>query len=150
MSEEQTPEVTSEDEAEGVEQDLDALLAETQKEQDEYLDLAKRTKADFENFRKRMTARFRPRGRGKARCSGGGAGPRRPGAGSSGGGAGSGGGLGGRAGAWGAARVPQPAGLAGRNGVEAVDPKGEKFDPKRHEALSTVAARGPSRGPWSR
>jgi molecular chaperone GrpE len=27
-----------------------------------------------------------------------------------------------------------------RNGVEAVDPKGEKFDPNLHEALSTVAA----------
>jgi molecular chaperone GrpE len=27
-----------------------------------------------------------------------------------------------------------------RNGIEAVDPKGEKFDPNRHEALSTLPA----------
>jgi molecular chaperone GrpE len=39
-----------------VEHDLDALLADIQRERDEYLELAKRTKADFENYRKRMTA----------------------------------------------------------------------------------------------
>ena len=39
-----------------VEQDLDALLADTERERDEYLELAKRTKADFENYRKRMAA----------------------------------------------------------------------------------------------
>src|SRR5829696_9306319 len=39
-----------------VEADLDALLADAQRERDEYLDLAQRTKADFENFRKRMAA----------------------------------------------------------------------------------------------
>jgi molecular chaperone GrpE len=33
-----------------------------------------------------------------------------------------------------------------RNGVEAVDPKGEKFDPNLHEALSTVAADGAESG----
>jgi len=43
-------------EADQVEQDLDSLLADTRRERDEYLELAKRTKADFENFRKRMTA----------------------------------------------------------------------------------------------
>jgi len=37
---------------EELEHDLDALLS----ERDEYLDLAKRTKADFENYRKRMAA----------------------------------------------------------------------------------------------
>jgi molecular chaperone GrpE len=41
---------------EQIEHDLDALLADTQRERDEYLDLAKRTKADFENYRKRMSA----------------------------------------------------------------------------------------------
>lgn len=41
---------------EAMEKDLDALLADTQRERDEYLELAKRTKADFENYRKRMTA----------------------------------------------------------------------------------------------
>jgi len=43
-------------EADEVEQDRDALLADTQRERDEYLELAQRTKADFENFRKRMSA----------------------------------------------------------------------------------------------
>src|SRR5258708_40191166 len=59
---------TSEGEGlEQVEQDLDALLADTQRERDEYLDLAKRTKADCENFRKRMTAEVQAAGaRGKA------------------------------------------------------------------------------------
>ena len=52
---------------EQVEHDLDALLADTQQERDEYLDLAKRTKADFENFRRRMTAEVQAAGaRGKA------------------------------------------------------------------------------------
>ena len=54
-------------EADQVEDDLDALLADTQRERDEYLDLAKRTKADFENFRKRMSAEvLAAAGRGKA------------------------------------------------------------------------------------
>ena len=33
-----------------------------------------------------------------------------------------------------------------RNGIETVDPKGEKFDPTRHEALSTVAVEGTEPG----
>ncbi len=36
-----------------VEEDLDALLEDIKRERDEYLDLARRAKADFENFRKR-------------------------------------------------------------------------------------------------
>lgn len=36
-----------------VEGDLEGLLARTEAERDEYLDLARRTQADFENFRKR-------------------------------------------------------------------------------------------------
>jgi molecular chaperone GrpE len=119
-------------------------LADTQRERDEYLDLAKRTKADFENFRKRMTvevAAAAARGRGELirdvvpvldDLE----------------------------------RAIQAAGLdpegdsedglshgvllvfrslrdsLGRNGVEAVDPKGERFDPTMHEALSTVKADG--------
>ena len=47
--------------AQAVEHDLDALLADAQKERDEYLELAKRTKADFENYRKRVAAEFRLR-----------------------------------------------------------------------------------------
>ena len=39
---------------EPVEQDLDELLAKAQAERDEYLALAQRTQADFENYRKRM------------------------------------------------------------------------------------------------
>lgn len=39
--------------AERVEADLDAMLAETKRERDEYLELAQRARADFENYRKR-------------------------------------------------------------------------------------------------
>lgn len=39
--------------AEGVSADLDALLADVKRERDEYLELAQRAKADFENYRKR-------------------------------------------------------------------------------------------------
>lgn len=149
MSEEKAPEAEVEEQAEvQVEEDLDALLADTQRERDEYLDLAKRTKADFENFRKRMSAEVQAAGaRGKAEVirevvpvlddlE----------------------------------RAIQAAGLdpegdsedglahgvllvfrslrdsLTRNGVEAVDPKGEKFDPMAHEALSTLPADGVESG----
>src|SRR6188472_3985272 len=125
-----TPTPPAED-ASQVEGDLDALLADTQRERDEYLDLAKRTKADFENFRKRMVAETAAAGaRGKAdlirevvpvlddlerALEAAGLDP----------------------------EGDSPDGLAHgvllvfrslrealtRNGVEAVDPKGEKFDP---------------------
>ncbi len=131
-----------------VEKDLDDLLADTQRERDEYLDLAKRTKADFENFRKRMSAEvLAAAGRGKAEVlrdvlpvlddlE----------------------------------RALQAAGLdpegdsedalahgvilvfrslresLGKHGIEAVDPTGEKFDPQVHEALSTQAAEGAESG----
>src|SRR5436309_11053004 len=36
-----------------VEQDLDALLADVRRERDEYLEIAQRARADFENYRKR-------------------------------------------------------------------------------------------------
>jgi molecular chaperone GrpE len=127
-----------------VEQDLEALLA----EKDEYLDLAKRTKADFENYRKRMTAEVQAAlGRGKAEVvrevvpvlddleraiEAAGLDP----------------------------EGDSEDGLAhgvllvfrslretlARNGVEALDPKGERFDPNLHEALSTVAADGAESG----
>jgi molecular chaperone GrpE len=112
------------------------------------LDLAKRTKADFENFRKRMTAEVlaaTARGKGELLrdvvpvlddLE----------------------------------RAIQVAGLdpegdsedglahgvllvfrslrdtLTRNGIEAVDPKGEKFDPMVHEALSTVPVEGTESG----
>ncbi len=136
------------EEADRVESDLDSLLADVQRERDEYLDLAKRTKADFENFRKRMTAEVQAAAaRGKAELirevvpvlddlE----------------------------------RAIQAAGLdpegdsedglahgvllvfrslrdsLTRNGVEAVDPRGEKFDPMAHEALSTQPAEGVESG----
>jgi molecular chaperone GrpE len=124
------------------------LLADTQRERDEYLELAKRTKADFENFRRRMSAEVLAAGlRGKGELARGvvpvlddleraiqaaGLDP----------------------------EGDSPDGLAhgvllvfrslrealARNGVEALDPKGEKFDPQWHEALSTVAAEGTAPG----
>jgi molecular chaperone GrpE len=39
-----------------VEQDLESLVSQVREERDEYLDLAQRTKADFDNYRRRMTA----------------------------------------------------------------------------------------------
>jgi molecular chaperone GrpE len=43
------------DSAAAVDADLDALVADVTRERDEYLELAQRTKADFENYRKRAT-----------------------------------------------------------------------------------------------
>ena len=136
------------DQADEVERDLDALLADTKRERDEYLDLAKRAQADFENYRRRMSSEVQAAGaRGKGELlrdvvpvlddlE----------------------------------RAIQAAGLdpegdsedglshgvllvfrslrdsLTRNGVEAVDPKGEKFDPMAHEALSTVPADGVESG----
>jgi molecular chaperone GrpE len=125
-------------EAQAVEADFDALLGEAQKERDEYLELAKRTKADFENFRKRVAADLQAaQARGKAEMA---------------------------RGVIDAVdnleRALEAAGddeglvsgvemvLGGlretlsRNGIEAVDPKGDKFDPTRHEALSTQPVEG--------
>ena len=133
---------------EAIEGDLDALLAKAEKERDEYLDLAKRTKADFENFRKRMSADvLAAAGRGKAEVlrdvlpvlddlE----------------------------------RALQAAGLdpegdsddglahgvllvfrslrdsLAKHGIEAVDPTGERFDPNLHEALSAQPAEGVESG----
>ncbi len=124
------------------------MLADTQRERDEYLDLAKRTKADFENYRKRMTAEVQAataRGRGELirdvvpvlddlerALQAAGLDP----------------------------EGDSEDGLAhgvllvfrslrdslNRNGVEAVDPRGEKFDPLAHEALSTVPGEGTESG----
>lgn len=130
------------EEGQEVEQDLDALLSDAQKERDEYLDLARRTKADFENYRKRVAADVQAaQARGKievarevidavdnlerALAA-----------------AGEGESL--------SAGVEMVLGglreTLARNGVEAVDPKGEKFDPNRHEALSTQPVEGAESG----
>lgn len=141
MSEEQTPPETGEEQ---VEHDLDELLS----QRDEYLDLAKRTKADFENFRKRMAADVQAAlGRGKAEVlrdvlpvlddleralQAEGLDP----------------------------EGDSPDGLAHgvllvfrslrdallKHGVEAVDPTGEKFDPQLHEALAKQPADGAESG----
>jgi molecular chaperone GrpE len=138
----------SPDAAHEVEADIERLLVDTQRERDEYLDLAKRTKADFENYRKRMTAEAAAAlVRGKAEVlrdvlpvlddleraiQAAGLDP----------------------------EGDSEDGLAHgvllvfrslrdslvRNGVEAVDPTGERFDPNLHEALSTQAADGAEAG----
>lgn len=140
-SPEQT-EAVQEDGGQEVEQDLDALLSDAQKERDEYLELARRTKADFENFRKRVATDLQAaETRGKVsvarevidavdnleRALEA---------------AGEGEGL--------AEGVTMVLGglreTLARNGVEVVDPKGEKFDPTRHEALSTQPVEGAESG----
>jgi molecular chaperone GrpE len=47
------PTEAEDESAAAVDADLDALVADTKRERDEYLELAQRTKADFENYRKR-------------------------------------------------------------------------------------------------
>ena len=121
-----------------VEDDLDALES-TKRERDEYLELAQRTRADFENYRKRVSAETQAASRrGKAELA--------------------------KAllpvldsleRAMEAADLgEQPEGALEQGillthrelrsaleaaGVEAVDPLGEKFDPEWHEAISTSA-----------
>ena len=130
-----------------VEQDLDALAA-AEQQRDEYLELAKRAQADFENYRKRMSAEvLAANGRGKGEVLA-------------------------------AVvpvlddleRALQAAGLDPegdsedglahgvllvfrslrealvRNGIETVDPAGDKFDPQLHEALSAQPAEGVESG----
>jgi molecular chaperone GrpE len=121
-----------------VQRDLDALES-TKRERDEYLELAQRTRADFENYRKRVSAETQAASqRGKAELA--------------------------KAllpvldnleRAMEAADLgEQPEGALEQGillthrelrsaleaaGVEAVDPLGEKFDPEWHEAISTSA-----------
>ncbi|MBS1860603.1 MAG: nucleotide exchange factor GrpE [Actinobacteria bacterium] len=131
-----------------VERDLGVLLADAEAKRDEYLDIARRAQADFENYRKRMAQEVQGAAlRGKADV------------------------------ARGVVpvlddleRALQAAGLdpegdsddalahgvllvfrnlretLGRSGVEVVDPTGEKFDPNFHEALSTVQVEGAEAG----
>ena len=127
-----------------MERDFEALLADARKEKDEYLELARRTQADFENFRKRMAAEVQAAGvRGKGQLArevvpvlddleraiqAAGLDPEGD----------SEDGL-----AHGVLLVFRGLREAlTRSGIEAVDPKGEKFDPTQHEALSTLPAEG--------
>jgi molecular chaperone GrpE len=131
-----------------VESDLDSLLADTERERDEYLDLAKRAQADFENFRRRVTADVQAASlRGRAEVArdvvpvlddleraleAAGLDPEGD----------SEDGL-----AHGVILVFR--GLREtlkRHGIEAVDPKGERFDPNLHEALSTQPVEGTESG----
>jgi molecular chaperone GrpE len=134
----------SSDQADQVERDLDEL-AETKRERDEYLELAQRTKADFENYRKRVARETSDAlARGKAdlarqllpaldnleRALD----------------------AGGDASAHGAlvegvamVRDELHNRLEGA-GVEAFDATGEKFDPQLHEALSTRPGEGAESG----
>jgi molecular chaperone GrpE len=127
-----------------VERDLDEL-AETKRERDEYLELAQRTKADFENYRKRVSKETSEAlARGKAdlarqllpaidnleRALAAGEDASAHGA------------L-----VEGVAMVRDE--LHGRlqeAGVESFDPTGERFDPQLHEALSTKPEEGTGSG----
>jgi molecular chaperone GrpE len=139
---------------EPVERDLEALIAEAEQERDEYLELARRTRADFENYRKRIAAETKAAAnRGKAELA--------------------------RElivviddleRALAAAGLDPSAALDGEPvvegaleqgvllvyrglteslrgaGVEPYDPAGEKFDPSWHEALQTRAEEGTEPG----
>jgi molecular chaperone GrpE len=130
--------------ADQVERDLDELGA-TKRERDEYLELARRTKADFENYRKRVARETSEAlARGKAdlarqllpaldnleRALATGQDP--------------------------AAHEALVKGVAmvreelhnrlASAGVESFDPTGEKFDPQLHEALSTRPSDGTESG----
>jgi len=138
-----TGETSEQDGAQAVEEDFEALLKDAHRERDEYLELAKRTKADFENYRKRLAGDIQAaQSRGKIEVA------REvidavdnleraleTADGSS------------ESLASGVEMV-----LGGlretlkRNGFDVVDPKGEKFDPTRHEALSTQPVEGAEGG----
>jgi molecular chaperone GrpE len=137
---EEPAEETADEQASEVSQDLDALLEDVKRERDEYLDLAQRAKADFENYRKR-TAREAADAerRGKLAL----ARELIPSVDS----------------LERALTAAEPGsdvarGLElvhaellttlGRAGVEAYDPAGERFDPAFSEAVSTRAAEGAS------
>jgi molecular chaperone GrpE len=140
-----TPEAENGDgAADQVERDLDEL-GETKRERDEYLELAQRTRADFENYRKRVakeTSEALARGKAelarellpvidnleRALESGSDPGAHEPLV--------KGVGL----------VLEELRGRLGGAGVEAFDPKGEKFDPKLHEALSAQSAEGTESG----
>jgi molecular chaperone GrpE len=136
--------------ADELEKDIAALLSDTQRERDEYLELAKRTQADFENYRRRMAAEVQSASvRGKAELAAGligvidnleralavaGIEP-------------------------GAEKAPAEPLAEGffltyrelravleRVGIESFDPAGERFDPAWHEALQKLAVEGTEPG----
>lgn len=133
-----------------VAEDLKTLLADAEAKRDEYLDIARRAQADFENYRKRMAAEVQAAAlRGKAEtvrsflpvvesferalehagidsvADLSGEDPIKQG--------------------WAMTYRDLTQALTGA-GVDVVDPKGEKFDPNVHEALSTVPTEGAESG----
>jgi molecular chaperone GrpE len=128
VAEKQSPEETA------VEEDLDSLVEDLTRERDEYLDLAQRARADFENYRKRAARETQDALlRGKSEV--------------------------GRAvlpavDALERALTVEGDGLAegvalvhkelesalAAAGIEVIDPTGEAFDPELHEALSSRPA----------
>jgi len=139
------------DSAAAVEQDLDELVS-AKRERDEYLELAQRTKADFENYRKRAereSAEAERRGRSglvrelvpvldnlERALLAAGIDPEGAAADENGGALGQG-----------VLLVYRDLRSAiERAGVEAYDPTGERFDPIWHEALSTRAGDGAEPG----
>lgn len=131
---EEEPERSEEEQA--VAGDLDQLVEDLKRERDEYLDLAQRARADFENYRKRAAREGQEalvRGKtevGKAVLPAVDALERALTA--------EGDGL-----AEGVALVHRELESAlASAGIEAIDPTGEAFDPELHEALSTRPAKG--------
>ena len=127
---------------ERVEEDFDALLEDVKRERDEYLDLARRAKADFENYRKRAAHQATDAlKRGKAEL----ARELLPAIDSLE-----------RAADSADEDHPLSRGVAlvldellatlGRAGVESYDPAGERFDPAWHDALSTRPEEGVEAG----
>jgi molecular chaperone GrpE len=130
--------------ADQVERDLDEL-GQTKRERDEYLELAQRTRADFENYRKRVakeTSEALARGKAelarellpvidnleRALATGSDAATH-------------------EALVEGVGLVlNELRGKLGSAGVESFDPTGEKFNPQLHEALSTQPADGTESG----
>jgi molecular chaperone GrpE len=150
--EEEAPQASAEEQQ--VQADFEELLGQTKQERDQYLDLAQRTKADFENYRKRVAGEAdAARKRGRAELAGelvpvldnleralaaAGIDP---------------------ATALGGGDPPEGSleqgvvltyrdlhGTLERAGVEAYDPSGERFDPEWHEALSTRPGDGAEAG----
>jgi molecular chaperone GrpE len=133
-----------------VEQDIAELLSDTRRERDEYLELAKRTQADFENYRKRMAAEVQAAStRGKMELAAQVVGvidtlERAL-----------------EAAGVDSAEAPAPSeplaegifltyrellAALERAGIEAFDPAGERFDPSRHEALQKLPVDGAEPG----
>jgi molecular chaperone GrpE len=128
-------------EEERIERDLGELLADVERERDEYLELARRTKADFENYRKRVAgeaAEAEKRGRSalarallpvvdnldRALAA---AEPDEK--------------AGEKTLAEGVRLVREElASVLERNGIESYEPAGERFDPHWHEAMMTRPA----------